>query len=62
MVGGKYAEDFGMVPEDCNNYVGLDSHSCTTDPECPRYYFKDYEYIGGYYGAYVYYIDNNQVL
>ena len=52
LTAGKYAEDFGMVTEDCNTYVGR-SATCNTDPECPRYYTKDYEYVGGYYGAYV---------
>jgi cathepsin C len=45
----KYAEDFGIVEESFYPYQGRDTqcHNVT----CPRQYFTDYGYIGGYYGA-----------
>ena len=52
LIGGKYAEDFGLVQEVCNPYKGVD-HSCSTIATCPRQYSTKYEYIGGFYGAYV---------
>ncbi|XP_046575275.1 dipeptidyl peptidase 1-like [Haliotis rubra] len=50
LIGGKYAEDFGLVEEDCNPYKGKDG-SCSTLKSCGRRYSTRYEYIGGYYGA-----------
>ena len=49
---GKYADDFGVVEEDCFPYTARDD-SCSHEPkECHRYYAKDYKYIGkGYYGG-----------
>jgi hypothetical protein len=52
LIGGKYAEDFGLVLEECNPYTGRDG-ACSTKKDCPRMYSTKYEYIGGYYGAYV---------
>ncbi|XP_054718884.1 LOW QUALITY PROTEIN: dipeptidyl peptidase 1-like [Uloborus diversus] len=49
LVAGKYAQDFGVVPEDCNPYTGKDG-KCS-EKECKRYYVADYKYIGGFYGA-----------
>ncbi|XP_071084168.1 dipeptidyl peptidase 1-like [Haliotis cracherodii] len=50
LIGGKYAEDFGLVEEACNPYKGKDG-SCSTVASCGRRYSTRYEYIGGYYGA-----------
>ncbi|KAK3608345.1 hypothetical protein CHS0354_030800 [Potamilus streckersoni] len=50
LIGGKYAEDFGVVEEECNPYKGVDG-KCSTKPSCERQYFTNYEYIGGFYGA-----------
>ncbi|XP_005091689.1 dipeptidyl peptidase 1 isoform X2 [Aplysia californica] len=50
LIGGKYAEDFGLVLEKCNPYTGKNG-KCQTDPKCPRHYFTGYRYIGGYYGG-----------
>ncbi|XP_053378228.1 dipeptidyl peptidase 1-like [Mercenaria mercenaria] len=50
LIGGKYAEDFGLVLEDCNPYKGKDG-ACSTKKDCPRMYSTRYEYIGGFYGA-----------
>jgi cathepsin C len=49
---GKYGEEFGFVEEQCLPYTGSDSSKC--EDEChdkPRYYIKNYRYVGGYYGA-----------
>ncbi|KRY52559.1 Dipeptidyl peptidase 1 [Trichinella britovi] len=53
LIGGKYAEDFGFVTEQCNPYSGIikDEAICTTDPQCKRHYATDYQYVGGFYGA-----------
>ncbi|XP_076073322.1 dipeptidyl peptidase 1-like isoform X2 [Mytilus galloprovincialis] len=50
LIGGKYAEDFGLVSESCNPYTGKDGQ-CKTQTSCPRQYATKYEYIGGFYGA-----------
>ncbi|WAR25374.1 CATC-like protein [Mya arenaria] len=50
LIGGKYAEDFGLVLEECNPYKGRDG-TCSTLSNCPRLYSTKYEYIGGFYGA-----------
>lgn len=50
LVAGKYAQDFGVVPEECNPYKGKDG-SCATKA-CPRrYYSTNYRYVGGFYGG-----------
>ena len=49
LVGGKYAEDYGLVEEQCNPYRGVDG-KCNTKT-CPRKYSTKYNYIGGFYGA-----------
>lgn len=53
LIGGKYAEDYGIVLEECNPYKGTDG-ACSTISSCPRMYSTKYEYIGGFYGAYVF--------
>jgi len=50
LISGKYAEDYGLVLEDCNPYKGSDG-KCQTKTTCPRHYFTNYKYVGGYYGA-----------
>ncbi|CAG5118438.1 unnamed protein product [Candidula unifasciata] len=50
LVGGKYAEDYGLVLDACNPYTGEDG-ICKTNTSCPRHYFTDYRYVGGYYGG-----------
>lgn len=50
LIGGKYAEDFGIVDEKCNPYKGKDG-KCSTDKSCPRQYSYNYQYIGGFYGG-----------
>lgn len=49
LIAGKYAEDFGLVLEQCNPYKGKDGPCSTLN--CPRMYSTRYEYIGGFYGA-----------
>merc|ERR550539_1849548 len=54
LVAGKYAQDFGMVAEECNPYQGVDQATCTTPQDtqkCQRHYGTEYKYVGGFYGA-----------
>jgi cathepsin C len=51
LIGGKYAEDYGLVEESCNPYAGITRQHCTTPPTCKRHYSTKYRYVGGYYGA-----------
>lgn len=51
LIGGKYAEDYGLVLESENPYRGQDQGSCRTPSSAKRHYSTKYEYIGGYYGA-----------
>ena len=53
LIGGKYAEDYGLVEESCNPYTGIVTGHCVTEPTCERHYSTAYQYVGGYYGAYV---------
>ena len=50
LTAGKYAEDFGVVEEQCFPYQGIDT-GCLTNRSCTRFYATDYYYVGGYYGA-----------
>lgn len=50
LIGGKYAQDYGVVDEECNPYTGVDG-PCKTRPNCTRHYVAQYRYCGGYYGA-----------
>lgn len=50
LIGGKYAEDYGLVEESCNPYVGKDG-ACHTKKSCQRQYSTKYHYVGGFYGA-----------
>lgn len=54
LIGGKYAEDFGIVDEKCNPYKGKDG-KCSTDKSCPRQYSYNYQYIGGFYGGWIFF-------
>jgi cathepsin C len=49
LIGGKYAEDFGLADEECNPYTGKDG-SCDAR-SCNRTYSTRYHYVGGFYGA-----------
>ena len=51
LIAGKYAKDFGVVAEVCDQYQGVDTPTCGTDPACSRTYTASYQYVGGYYGA-----------
>lgn len=48
---GKYADDFGLVTEDCYPYEGRTTTCMPLKPSCPRLHATDYHYIGGFYGA-----------
>ena len=54
LTAGKYAEDFGMVEESCSPYHSQ-SNDCNREHrnKCKKYYFSNYEYVGGYYGRLV---------
>jgi len=45
LVAGKYAQDYGVVAEECNPYTGVDS-ACSTH-KCARKYVSKYRYVGG---------------
>ncbi|XP_065577934.1 dipeptidyl peptidase 1-like [Artemia franciscana] len=49
LIAGKYAHDFGLVPEECNPYSGKDSEC--NEKKCNRHYVSKFRYVGGYYGA-----------
>lgn len=60
LIGGKYAQDFGVVDEACYPYTGAtgkckepsSSNGTLSDAQCrKRTYTARYEYVGGYYGA-----------
>ncbi|KAL1468561.1 hypothetical protein MTO96_025330 [Rhipicephalus appendiculatus] len=46
LIGGKYAQDYGVVDETCNPYSGRDG-PCKTNPNCTRHYVAKYRYCGG---------------
>merc|ERR1712137_816414 len=50
LTGGRYAFEQGVADESCNPYEGIDEE-CDTSSPCIRTYVKNYNYIGGYYGA-----------
>ncbi|KAM6158911.1 dipeptidyl peptidase 1 [Rhynchocyon petersi] len=50
LIAGKYAQDFGLVEEDCMPYVASDS-PCKVKKDCFRYYTSEYHYVGGFYGG-----------
>ncbi|KAK8728868.1 hypothetical protein OTU49_008836 [Cherax quadricarinatus] len=50
LIAGRYAQDQGVVAEECNTYTGSDSQ-CHTDESCSRTYVSNYVHVGGYYGA-----------
>ncbi|GFT78852.1 dipeptidyl peptidase 1 [Nephila pilipes] len=49
VIAGKYAQDFGAIPEECYPYEGHDD-SCNPK-DCKRFYVANYEYVGGFYGG-----------
>ncbi|KAK8401603.1 hypothetical protein O3P69_001024 [Scylla paramamosain] len=50
LIAGRYAQDQGVVAEECNTYTGKED-SCNTNLSCPRTYVSAYKHVGGYYGA-----------
>ncbi|XP_076969438.1 dipeptidyl peptidase 1 isoform X1 [Tamandua tetradactyla] len=50
LIAGKYAQDFGLVEEDCFPYTGTDT-PCKMKEDCFRYYSSEYHYVGGFYGG-----------
>ncbi|XP_050736886.1 dipeptidyl peptidase 1-like [Eriocheir sinensis] len=50
LIAGRYAQDVGVVLENCSPYEGKDD-ICRTDPHCARHYTASYRYVGGYFGA-----------
>jgi len=52
LIAGKYAQDFGVVEEQCYPYLGKNQDKCEpTLPNCQRTHVAKYEYVGGYYGG-----------
>lgn len=49
VTAGKYAQDFGLVTEDCYPYEGRDDE-CSLK-RCKRYYVAEYSYVGGFFGG-----------
>eukprot|EP00698_Gefionella_okellyi_P019552 TRINITY_DN6000_c0_g2_i1.p1 TRINITY_DN6000_c0_g2~~TRINITY_DN6000_c0_g2_i1.p1 ORF type:complete len:467 (-),score=94.54 TRINITY_DN6000_c0_g2_i1:789-2048(-) len=52
LTAGKYGQDFGIVEESCFPYTAVDtpcSQRCANPSK--RWHTKEYQYIGGYYGA-----------
>ncbi|XP_035206656.1 dipeptidyl peptidase 1-like isoform X3 [Stegodyphus dumicola] len=49
LIAGKYAQDFGVVPDQCDPYTGEDD-KCV-EKKCKRFYVADYKYVGGFYGG-----------
>ncbi|XP_058162140.1 dipeptidyl peptidase 1 [Dasypus novemcinctus] len=50
LIAGKYAQDFGLVEEDCFPYSATDT-PCVVKEGCLRYYSSEYHYVGGFYGG-----------
>ena len=51
LVAGKYAQDFGVIPEACYPYKAKDEHCHPTHLGCNRTYVSEYDYVGGFYGG-----------
>jgi len=49
LIAGKYAQDFGVVPEKCYPYTGKDENC--SEKKCNRVYVSSYNYVGGFYGG-----------
>lgn len=47
----KYGQDYGVGTDACTPYVGSNQPCVKKCPDSSRTYIKDYEYIGGFYGA-----------
>ncbi|KAK7815234.1 hypothetical protein U0070_021197, partial [Myodes glareolus] len=50
LIAGKYAQDFGVVEENCFPYTATDA-PCQPKENCLRYYTSQYYYVGGFYGG-----------
>lgn len=52
LIAGKYAQDFGVVEEECYPYIGKNQDKCEPQlSNCQRTHVAKYEYVGGYYGG-----------
>lgn len=51
LIAGKYMQEFGFVEESCAIYNPVDRKCDENTKSCKRFFSKDYEYVGGYYGA-----------
>ncbi|KFM62597.1 Dipeptidyl peptidase 1, partial [Stegodyphus mimosarum] len=49
VIAGKYAQDFGVLPETCYPYEGHDD-VCSV-AKCKRFYVAKYKYVGGFFGG-----------
>ncbi|ROT72508.1 cathepsin C [Penaeus vannamei] len=49
LIAGRYAQDVGVVLENCYPYEGKDDTCVRTS--CTKHYTAYYRYVGGYYGA-----------
>ncbi|XP_071520204.1 dipeptidyl peptidase 1-like [Panulirus ornatus] len=50
LIAGRYAQDVGVVLEECSPYEARDD-VCRTNPNCNRHFTAYYRYVGGYYGS-----------
>ncbi|XP_053644016.2 dipeptidyl peptidase 1 isoform X2 [Cherax quadricarinatus] len=50
LIAGRYAQDVGVVLEECSPYEGKDD-ACQTNKSCARHYTSYYRYVGGYFGG-----------
>ncbi|XP_035206652.1 dipeptidyl peptidase 1-like [Stegodyphus dumicola] len=49
VIAGKYAQDFGVLPENCYPYEGHDDVCAVA--KCKRFYVAEYKYVGGFFGG-----------
>ncbi|XP_053651751.2 dipeptidyl peptidase 1 [Cherax quadricarinatus] len=50
LMAGRYAQDQGVVADECNPYTAVDG-PCHTNTSCSRTYVSEYSFVGGYYGG-----------
>lgn len=55
LIGGKFAQDYGVIPDKCYPYKGVDGQCKTVNATMygcnEKTYVYSYKYVGGYYGA-----------
>ncbi|KAL7645551.1 UNVERIFIED_CONTAM: hypothetical protein RMT77_003937 [Armadillidium vulgare] len=51
LVAGRYAQDKGVILEECSKYNPGKIKKCSRNSSCTSHYTAYYRYIGGYYGA-----------